>query len=58
MDHETENLPIFYIAGIAVRTINKDGQAANDIGSLWQRFTEENLAEKLEDQEGAELDCV
>jgi hypothetical protein len=29
-----------------------------NIGSLWQRFTEENLAEKLEDQEGAELHCV
>lgn len=58
MDHEIENLPMFYIAGLSVRTINKDGQAANDIGSLWQRFTQENLAEKLEDREGNELYCV
>lgn len=58
MDHEIENLPMFYIAGLSVRTINKDGQAANDIGSLWQRFTQENLSEKLDEREGNELYCV
>ena len=58
MEYEIEHLPMFYIAGLAVRTINKDGRAANDIGSLWQRFAQENLAEKLDDREGDELYCV
>ncbi|TSD67129.1 AraC family transcriptional regulator [Inquilinus sp. KBS0705] len=58
MNHQTEYLPLFYIAGLAVRTINADGQAGRDIGSLWQRFTRENLAQKLEDRQGNELYCV
>jgi predicted transcriptional regulator YdeE len=58
MDNEIKDLPMFYVAGLAVRTINKGGQAAQDIGALWQRFTEGNLAEKLEDKEGNELYCL
>lgn len=58
MEQEIVNLPIFYIAGIAVRTINKDGQADKDIGVLWQKFTQDNLADKLEEKDGSELYCV
>jgi len=58
MNHETENLPMFFVAGISVRTINKDGQADKDIGSLWQTFTQGNMADKLEDKEGNEIYCV
>lgn len=58
MKIETIKLPAFFIAGIAIRTINKDGRAAKDIGHLWQRFTEENLAEKLDEREGTEVYCV
>jgi predicted transcriptional regulator YdeE len=49
MNYETTNLPMFYIAGLAVRTINRGGQAAQDIGALWQQFTEGNFADKLEE---------
>lgn len=35
------------IIGIAVRTTNKDGQSAQDIGKLWERFYSENLLEKI-----------
>jgi predicted transcriptional regulator YdeE len=58
MDNEIKDLPMFYVAGLAVRTINKGGQAAQDIGALWQKLTGANLAEKLEDKEGNELYCV
>lgn len=58
MNFETVELPMFFVAGISVRTINKEGHADKDIGGLWQRFTQENLADKLEDKEGSELYCV
>ncbi|RYU91553.1 AraC family transcriptional regulator [Mucilaginibacter terrigena] len=58
MDNEIINLPMFYVAGLAVRTINKDGQAGRDVGGLWQKFTEGNMAEKLEEKEGNEVYCV
>ena len=34
----------FTIVGISVRTTNQDGQAAQDIAALWNRFLGENLA--------------
>lgn len=58
MTNDFENLPMFFVAGIAVRTINKDGQALKDIGSLWQQFKEGNLAGKLDDRESDDLYCV
>lgn len=58
MNYETTNLPMFYVAGISIRTINKDGQAGQDIGALWQQFTQGSFADKLEDKEGSELYCV
>jgi predicted transcriptional regulator YdeE len=58
MSHKTIELPMFFVAGISVRTINQDGHADKDIGGLWQKFTQEKLADKLEDKEGEELYCV
>jgi len=58
MSVETVEFPMFFVAGLSVRTINKNGKASADIGNLWQRFTRENLTEKLEDREGNELYCV
>lgn len=58
MNYETTSLPMFYVAGISIRTINKNGQAGQDIGALWQQFTQGNLADKLDDKEGSELYCV
>jgi predicted transcriptional regulator YdeE len=37
----------FTIVGISVRTTNQDGQAAQDIAGLWNRFLEENLAAQI-----------
>ncbi len=35
------------IIGVAVRTTNKGGQSAQDIGKLWGQFYSENLLEKI-----------
>ena len=37
----------FKIIGISVKTTNKDGQSAQDIGKLWQQFYMENLFDKI-----------
>jgi len=37
----------FKVIGIKVRTSNKDGQAAKDIGQLWQRFMSEGVGDKI-----------
>ena len=33
----------FKIIGISVRTTNKDGQSASDMGQLWNRFYSDNI---------------
>jgi len=35
------------IIGVAVRTTNKDGRSAQDIGKLWGQFYSENLPGKI-----------
>lgn len=34
----------FTLLGLAIRTTNENGQAAQDIPALWQRFFSENIA--------------
>lgn len=58
MAQQFENIPAFFVAGIEVRTINKDGQAMNDIGALWHRLMQEGVADKLEEREGNEIYCI
>ncbi len=37
----------FHIIGITVRTSNNNGDAARDIGALWQKWMSENIIEKI-----------
>lgn len=37
----------FEVIGITVRTSNANGQAAKDIGGLWNKFMSEGLLEKI-----------
>lgn len=37
----------FKFIGISVRTTNKDNQAKEDLGKLWERFFTENTSEKI-----------
>jgi len=48
----------FYLMGISVRTTNKDGQSAKDIGGLWTRFTTENLIDQIADRISDDMYCV
>ena len=47
---EAQPLDGFYVAGVSVTTCNKDGQAAEDINALWQRFFEDDILHKIEDR--------
>lgn len=43
----TVKIEPFMITGIAVRTSNNNGQAAKDIGALWQKFMAEQVAANI-----------
>ena len=44
---ENIKLEAFTVVGIAVKTTNKNGQSAADIGALWQKFMGEGILEKI-----------
>jgi len=44
---ETVKKEAFKVIGIKVRTTNENGQSANDIGKLWQKFISENIVAKI-----------
>lgn len=48
----------FQIVGISVRTSNNDGQAAKDIGGLWNKFMTEGIADKIPNKVGNEIYSV
>lgn len=48
----------FYIAGISIRTTNKNGQAGSDLTSLWSRFYEESIPMKVSNPIGEEVYAV
>lgn len=52
------NLKGFSIAGIAVRTTNKNGQSQKDIGELWAKFMREDITHKLEGKLSDRLYCA
>lgn len=37
----------FNVIGIKVRTTNKNGQSAKDIGQLWEKFISENIIDTI-----------
>jgi predicted transcriptional regulator YdeE len=53
-----EKIEQFYIIGIAVRTTNQNGQAAQDIPTLWGRFMGENIASKIPNKVGESVYCL
>lgn len=44
---QTVKIEPFQIIGISVRTTNENGQAAQDIGQLWNKFMSENVQGKI-----------
>ena len=48
----------FFVTGISIRTTNKDGQSAKDIGGLWTRFMNENLLQQIHGRLSDDIYCV
>lgn len=44
---ETVKKEAFNVIGIKVKTTNENGQSAQDIGALWERFMAENIVSKI-----------
>ena len=55
---ETLTLKAKTIVGIEVRTTNANGQAMQDIGALWGRFMEEQVAGKIQHKTSDDIYCL
>lgn len=53
-----ENIGSFYVIGIAVRTSNENGQAAQDIPALWNRFMSDNLMAQIPNKTDGAVYCI
>jgi len=58
MTFENRSLGEFLVAGISIRTANKNGQSQKDIGELWGRFMSENIAQKISNKISGNLYCI
>jgi predicted transcriptional regulator YdeE len=58
MNFEIITLGEFRVAGISVRTSNRDGQSQKDISELWGRFMSENIATKIPNKASESLYCI
>lgn len=48
----------FYIVGISVRTTNENGQASQDIESLWERFWNDDIKSQIPNMVNDEIYAV
>lgn len=53
-----EQKPAFTVIGIAVRTTNENGQAAQDIPALWHQFMSNNMAASIPNKISDEVYCM
>jgi predicted transcriptional regulator YdeE len=58
LSFERVNIPGFFVAGIAVKTINRNGQSQKDIGDLWTKFITENIGHQIEGKLSDDVYCV
>lgn len=58
MRYELAEKDSFYVAGISVRTVNKDDRSMKDIGSLWERFMSENMSAQISNKISDDIYCV
>lgn len=45
----------FKIIGISIKTSNKNGKSANDLGKLWERFYSENILSQIPNKVSDEI---
>ncbi len=48
----------FHVIGIAVRTTNENGQSAQDIPALWNRFMTGSFLEKIPGKTSQDIYCI
>ncbi len=54
----TQPLEAFYIIGHAVKTINQNGQSAEDLAALWDKFLSDNSTKDIPNRLGKDIYCV
>jgi predicted transcriptional regulator YdeE len=55
---EQVDSPGIFVTGIAIRTTNMDGKSQVDIGNLWSKFMNENIAGQIEAKISDDIYCV
>jgi predicted transcriptional regulator YdeE len=55
---DSQKLGGFTVVGITTRTINKDGNATEDINRLWMRFFEEAVGEAIPAKDGEAIYAI
>lgn len=55
---QTETIRPFRLIGIAIRTTNENGQSAQDIPALWNRFMTEGIHARIPHKTGHEIYAV
>jgi predicted transcriptional regulator YdeE len=55
MNHQIKT---FHVIGIAVRTTNENGQSAQDIPALWNRFMSEGILDQIPNKVDNTLYCI
>lgn len=58
MQYELAEKDRFYVAGISIRTINKNERSVRDIGSLWARFMSEDMSAQISNKISDDIYCV
>lgn len=58
MKPEKVTLDKISLVGISIRTTNKNGQSANDIGQLWGRFFQEQILSMIPNRVSDNIYCV
>jgi len=53
-----EQVKSFKIIGIAIETTNENWKSAEDIGALWAKFINENIASKIPNKESEEIYAI
>ena len=53
-----QQIKTFHVIGIAVRTTNENGQSAQDIPALWNRFMSEGIMDQIPNKVDNTLYCI
>jgi predicted transcriptional regulator YdeE len=55
---KNQTIQEFHVIGIAVRTTNENGQAAQDIPALWNKFMSERILDRIPNKIDHSIYCI